>query len=254
MSRSEETLSSSQIIAFERMVKERDTEIERLRDELASALRTTEQLEWENKGIDEWRNECIAVRKKLDALLRQKPVAWVKFSDGEITHAELSDGYSCDFNVIDAGYQPLYTDPVPSIPPGYQLVPVRDTEIEKLRVELAEAKSVRNPSNTCETHCEGTAFENELRRLRAELNELKAQEPVAWWDKIHGFVAYNKQNKEDVPLYTAPARPSRDDEPLLRQALDALTGWMDQPDNAESYDAAMQRAFKAVNAIKERLK
>jgi hypothetical protein len=38
------------------------------------------------------------------------PVAWVKFNEDEvITHAELSDGYSCDFDVIRAGYTPLYT-------------------------------------------------------------------------------------------------------------------------------------------------
>ena len=40
----------------------------------------------------------------------QEPVAWVKFQNGEITHAELSDGSGSDMDLSD--WTPLYAAPV----------------------------------------------------------------------------------------------------------------------------------------------
>ena len=40
----------------------------------------------------------------------QEPVAWVKFQNGEITHAELSDGSGADMDLSD--WTPLYAAPV----------------------------------------------------------------------------------------------------------------------------------------------
>jgi hypothetical protein len=58
------------------------------------------------------------------------PSAWVKFDEDDvITHAELSDGYGCDFDVVRAGYLPLYT-----APPKKEWVGLTDEEINELCV------------------------------------------------------------------------------------------------------------------------
>ena len=44
-----------------------------------------------------------------------------------------------------------------------------------------------------------------------------------------------------------------DDEKLMQQALEALVGWCDQPDDAQTYDACMQRAETAISALRARL-
>lgn len=43
------------------------------------------------------------------------------------------------------------------------------------------------------------------------------------------------------------------DEKLMAQALEALVGWCDQPDDAQTYDACMQRAETAISALRARL-
>jgi hypothetical protein len=53
----------------------------------------------------------------------QEPVAWVKLKDGEITHAELSDGSGVDMDLT--GWTPLYTAPTPRKP---EPLPLKDVE------------------------------------------------------------------------------------------------------------------------------
>lgn len=51
---------------------------------------------------------CAACARALEQP-EPKPVAWVKIQQGEITHSEMSDGSGCDFDLVGAGFVPLYT-------------------------------------------------------------------------------------------------------------------------------------------------
>lgn len=60
--------------------------------------------------VAEGQPDCVTLQM-VPPTQQPKPVAWVKIQQGEITHSEMSDGSGCDFDLVGAGFVPLYTHP-----------------------------------------------------------------------------------------------------------------------------------------------
>jgi hypothetical protein len=67
-----------------------------------------EQLSRQHKAIASLYD---ALRQTIEQAEKHEPVAWVKIQQGEITHSEMSDGSGCDFDLVGAGFVPLYPHP-----------------------------------------------------------------------------------------------------------------------------------------------
>jgi hypothetical protein len=86
-----------------------EEEVDRLRAELANARRTAEY----------WKAEHLAGNAELDALRQQEPCAWMD-CEGDVYWTKPDDNWC-------PPHKALYAAPAPSIPPGYQLVPIEPT-------------------------------------------------------------------------------------------------------------------------------
>lgn len=89
--------------------KIRITQYEQAADEKVSLGGIKWERKWDVCIQCDSREEAERVRAALTAQPEQEPVAWVKFKDGEITHAEMSDGSGVDMDLTD--WTPLYTTP-----------------------------------------------------------------------------------------------------------------------------------------------
>ncbi len=97
------------------------------RELMQMVLDALESFESGTNGL--YKGEFAEERKALRDRLAQpepEPVAWVKFNQGEITHAELTDGSGCDFDLKSSGFVPLYTAPVHAIDMSEKRVHISD--------------------------------------------------------------------------------------------------------------------------------
>jgi len=93
--------------------------------------------------------------------------------------------------------------------------------LRELNVGLTRQSNLHNIS--------AARAEEKVEALRAELDALREQKPVAWMNSKRDMTYLSRYNEDDVPLYAAPV-PNRHDDINVAdcdQVVDKSDGWND---------------------------